>query len=221
MTKRTLSIIYRALLVAAGAAGVLLNTLNSESIVGMLSYYTIQSNIIVIVFFAVLLALTVKNKPDGRALPLLKGMVTMCITVTFLVFHFMLRPQFFSMGDGYNQSVSNLLVHYITPLMTIGDYILFDKKGGFRWHYPFAWTAIPLLYPVYVLIYNLCGGGYTQTDGTVSPYPYFFLDIDTLGIGGVLRWVLIIFVAFVALGYVFVGIDALCGRFAKKQQLRG
>ena len=38
-------------------------------------------------------------------------------------------------------------------------------------------------------------------------YPYFFLNLETQGVAGVLRWVVILFLGFIALGYFFYGID--------------
>ena len=38
-------------------------------------------------------------------------------------------------------------------------------------------------------------------------YPYFFLNLDNLGVVGVAKWVAILFAGFIALGYIFYGID--------------
>ena len=40
-------------------------------------------------------------------------------------------------------------------------------------------------------------------------YPYFFLNLDNLGVAGVAKWVVILFAGFIALGYIFYGIDKL------------
>ena len=40
-------------------------------------------------------------------------------------------------------------------------------------------------------------------------YPYFFLNLDTQGIAGVIKWVLILLAGFVVTGYMFFGIDRL------------
>jgi hypothetical protein len=46
---------------------------------------------------------------------------------------------------------------------------------------------------------------------TTTPliYPYFFLNIDSQGVGGVLKWIAILLVAFVAIGFLFFGLDKL------------
>ena len=40
-------------------------------------------------------------------------------------------------------------------------------------------------------------------------YPYFFLNLDNLGVAGVAKWVAILFAGFIVLGYIFYGIDKL------------
>ena len=56
---------------------------------------------------------------------------------------------------------------------------------------------------------------------TTTPliYPYFFVNIETQGVSGVLRWIGILSAAFVAVGFVFFGIDKLCKKKAGNIEL--
>ena len=47
--------------------------------------------------------------------------------------------------------------------------------------------------------------------GTTTPliYPYFFVNLKTQGVLGVLRWILILLVVFVAIVFLFFGCDQL------------
>ena len=45
-------------------------------------------------------------------------------------------------------------------------------------------------------------------------YPYFFVNLDTQGVSGVLTWIGILSVAFAAVGFLFFGLDKL----GKKKQ---
>jgi hypothetical protein len=47
------------------------------------------------------------------------------------------------------------------------------------------------------------------TTATPLIYPYFFVNIDKLGIPGVLMWIGILSVAFAAVGFAFLGLDRL------------
>ena len=40
-------------------------------------------------------------------------------------------------------------------------------------------------------------------------YPYFFLNVDKIGAVGVVKWILILAAAFIALGYIMYGVDKL------------
>ena len=53
---------------------------------------------------------------------------------------------------------------------------------------------------------------------TTTPliYPYFFVNLETQGKGGVLMWIGILAAAFVAVGFAFFGID----RIGKKNKNR-
>ena len=58
----------------------------------------------------------------------------------------------------------------------------------------------------------------TPTPGSTTPliYPYFFVNLDTQGVGGVLMWIFILLVAFVAIGFGFYGLD----RLGKKKETK-
>lgn len=182
----------------------------------MLVFYTNLSNLVCWVFFLVLTIKTISDiKSNGVRgttvfLPKIKGMVTMMITVTFLVFAVLLAPLMFQMGGNAAESVglyslANILVHYFTPLMVIFDWLLFDEKNRYRWFEPFRWLIIPYLYFIFALIRAEIGG---ELFGG-SRYPYFFIDVDKLGWGGVALYVLGITVFFIIIGYLLVAIDHL------------
>ena len=72
--------------------------------------------------------------------------------------------------------------------------------------------GFPLAYVFFLLIQAIILKFDTSilipTTTTPLIYPYFFVNIETLG-WGVLMWVAILLVAFVAVGYLFYGLDRL------------
>ena len=52
------------------------------------------------------------------------------------------------------------------------------------------------------------------TTETPLIYPYFFVNLDNLGVPGVLMWIGILAVAFAAVGFAFLGLD----RIGKKKK---
>ncbi|MDR3125641.1 MAG: Pr6Pr family membrane protein [Candidatus Nomurabacteria bacterium] len=204
-----LATVFRVLLVAVCLYGlVAIFSVSGFSGQELLSFYTIDSNIAVLAFFSWLLFYTWRR--PKQELPswclTVKGAVMFGIVLTFLVYHFILSPTLFSVSDGqwaFAQSPMNIALHYIVPLMTLVDWLLFDKKGNFKRWMPLVWLAIPSVHLVFVLI----RAQFSTFSLTGSHYPYFFIDIDTYGIGQVALNVLGLAVCLIILGYIFYLID--------------
>ena len=77
--------------------------------------------------------------------------------------------------------------------MFIADYFLFEEKKSVSVFAPLFSIIIPLVYVCYVFILGAAIEGFE--------YPYFFLDVNELGYGGVIVWVLILVAVFTVLGY--------------------
>ncbi len=121
----------------------------------------------------------------------------------------------FTMHPNYRPfTLSDVLVHYITPLMALADWLLFDPKGRYRWFHPFAWLSLPLAYQLFAVIR---APFITAPTPSGSRYPYLFIDIDALG-WGVVLWPLGMAAGLVALGYALYGINHLLGRLATRAQ---
>ena len=219
---RSYRIAYRLAMVVVGLAGILLQIIQAESIITMMSFYTVQSNVVCVVMFAVLAIFEIFGRQmQGKMYSYFKGMVTAGIMLTFAVFHFMLRPTLLEMGDAslyHMNGLGNTLVHYVVPLATLMDYILFDKKGVYRWIYPVFWTAMPLAYLGYTAVYRLFGGLYLL--GTeILRFPYFFLDYENYGWTAVLLWVAALLVSFIAFSFIIVVLDKLLSTITVKNRI--
>lgn len=213
INNRLIALIYRIVLFAMCIIGIIVHIYMDGSLnKTVLIYYTIQSNILCLVVISMVIVDTIiKIKREGIkgeniSFPKLKGATTMAITVTFLVFHVILKPTLFDMGMGeYASSFGNISVHYVTPLMFILDWVLFDKKFVYKKTDPIIWTMIPLAYFVFAIIRAQIGGIIAGTD---SRYPYFFIDIDQYG-WMVALFVLGLLIFFIALGYIILLIDRI------------
>jgi hypothetical protein len=82
-----------------------------------------------------------------------------------------------------------------------------------------ASISFPLAYAVFLLIQAIIldfDSSILIPDSTTPLiYPYFFVNLDTLGVPGVLMWIGILAAAFVAVGFLFFGLD----RLGKKKKL--
>ncbi len=177
-------------------------------------YFTNISNFLCLGVMIAALVQTAKRKEDGyvTAAPLLKFVGMLGILLTFLVFNFMLAGAA-GRDPQLNWRIGSLSFHVVLPVMYIADWFLFYERKKCKWYYPLVSAGFPLAYAIFLLIHaailRFDSSILTPTGTGILIYPYFFVNLDTQGVPGVLMWVAILAVAFVALGFAFLGIDRL------------
>ena len=183
-------------------------------------HFTNISNFLCIGVMVAGLIQTVKKKEDSyvSAAPMLKFIGMLGILLTFLVFNIMLAG-----AEGRdpqaNWRIGSLLFHVVLPVMYIADWFLFYERKQCKFYYPLVSAVFPLGYAVFLLIQAIIlkfdSSILIPTTTTPLIYPYFFVNIDTQGVGGVLMWIVILAVAFIAMGFGFFGLDRL-GKKSKR-----
>ena len=176
-------------------------------------YFTNLSNFLCFGVMLVALIQTIKRKEDGyvTATPLLKFIGMLGILLTFLVFNFLLAGAA-DRNPQLNWRIGSICFHVVLPLMYIADWFLFYERKKTTWRYPIASISFPLAYAIFLLIHAAILGFDTSIltpTGTTLIYPYFFVNLETQGVPGVLMWIAILSVAFVAIGFAFYGLDRL------------
>jgi hypothetical protein len=180
-------------------------------------FYVHFTNISNFLCFGVMLAeliQTAKKREDGyvTTAPVLKFIGMLGILLTFLVFNIMLAGAA-GRDPQLNWRIGSLCFHVVLPIMYIADWVLFYERRNCKWYYPIASIAFPFAYVVFIFIQAaiLKFDSSILIPGTTTPliYPYFFVNLETQGVGGVLKWILILLVAFMAVGYLFFGLDKL------------
>ncbi|RKT86508.1 hypothetical protein SAMN05421805_106161 [Saccharopolyspora antimicrobica] len=190
---RPLAALFRIAVLVAAVTGVYLTS--KDGFADSLVYFTIQSNVLVSVVFAWASWATVRG--TGQPPAWLKGGTTLYITITGLVYNLVLADAPFQMGAG-TSDFSDQLVHVITPVAAVVDWLLFDEHRRFRWAAAVAW----LVYPVGYLVFALGRGTLLGTG-----YPYPFIDVDVIGYDGLALNLLIYGGAFWLLGLALVAVD--------------
>ena len=185
-------------------------------------HFTNISNFLCIAVMLAGLIQTAKKKEDSyvSAVPVLKFIGMLGILLTFLVFNIMLAG-----AEGRdpqaNWRVGSLIFHVVLPILYIADWFLFYERKQCKWYYPIVSIAFPVAYVVFLLIQaiilNFDASILIPTTTTPLIYPYFFVNLDTQGTGGVLMWIGILAAAFVLVGYLFFGLDKL-GKKGKKEK---
>lgn len=208
-TKRSfiIGIILKAALIVAAAIGLYATFYGSDGFMtsSPLLYFTIQSNIWIALTMLAFVALDIAGRTRGKSLirnwmRVTKFVFTVSITLTLLVFAFLLAP---TMGWEYLRSPSNLCLHFIVPVLAIVDFILFDY-GVVRKRFTFALATVPPI-AYFVVTMLLSFGGVRYQNGDIAPY--YFLNYEKLGWFrissqgiGVCYWVLVMIVIVCGVG---------------------
>ena len=222
---RTAQLIFQTIYCTLGLVGCIasLGIFDNVSMIRW-DFYVHFTNISNFLCFGVMIAAliqTAKKKEDSyvSAAPMLKFIGVLGILLTFLVFNIMLAgapgrdPQL-------NWRIGSLLFHVVLPIMYIADWFLFYERKKCKWYYPIASIGFPVAYAVFLLIQAVILKFNTSilipTTTTPLIYPYFFVNLESQGKGGVAMWVVILAVAFMAVGYLFFGLDRLVKKSDKK-----
>ena len=215
---RTVQLIFQTVYCTLGIVGIIaslgifddINTIRWDFYV----HFTNISNFLCIGIMLASLIQTARRKDDGyvTVAPMLKFIGMLGILLTFLVFNIMLAG-----AEGRdpqaNWRIGSLCFHVILPIMYIADWFLFRERKSTKWFYPVASIGFPLAYVIFLLIQAIIlrfdSTILVPTTTTPLIYPYFFVNLDTQGVTGVLMWIAILAAAFVAVGFAFFGIDRL------------
>lgn len=157
----------RALVDGPGEAGSM-----TERLVRLLSYFTIQSNLLVLVASALLAARPARS---GRVVAVLHLDALLCIAVTGVVYHTVLAEAGLVLTP--SGAVANFLLHTVTP---IGAWVVWLLVGP-RPRFGGATVAWSVVYPLAWIAYTFVRGA------TTGWYPYPFLDAGALGLATAVR----------------------------------
>ena len=166
-----------------------------------LLFFTIQSNIIMAIVALILIYRLLANKKESKLFNIFQFMGTIGVTLTFLVFFGILVPNIVKKsGITSLISITNLTLHFATPILSIILFALIPNVK-FKKHDYLYGTIHPLLYLFFILILDKVTDKYlfTSFNGSLSKFPYFFMDyhkngIFTLSIKslGLFWWIIII-----------------------------
>ena len=182
-------------------------------------HFTNISNFLCIGIMFAALVQTAKKKEDSfvTTAPLLKFIGMLGILLTFLVFNILLAGK---RDPQLNWRVGSLTFHVVLPIMYVLHWFLFYERKKCKWYYPLASISFPLAYLIFIFIQAAIMKFDTSIliPGTDTPliYPYFFVNLETEGVAGVAKWVVILLSAFVVGGFVFFGLDKIGKKKAEK-----
>lgn len=205
---RTAQLIFQTVYVVLGFIGIVgsIGYFDKSFNDNFYVYYTNLSNYIcfgVMLTALIQTAMASSKKEDGyvKTAPTFNFLCVIMIMITCLVYNFLLAGE--QTASSYFLSISNLSHHLILPIMFLLHWILFYEHNKLKWYHPLLCTIMPIVYVIFILI----RAAIMQNVSGLLLYPYFFLDVSTLGWGGLFMWIAILFVVFVALGYILYFFD--------------
>jgi hypothetical protein len=160
-------------------------------VAGGLSYFTIQSNVMVAV--SLLLFLFLPKEFAGRSI--LRGVSLLSITLTGIVYNFVLYRLFSDWG-GPGYTLARTVTHIAAPLGFMLDWLLFDQHNKMKWRHLLIWLLYPLVYCAVSTVISLQGGKAI----------YFFFDAAN-GFASNFRWIALLFIMLTATGLFYIWLD--------------
>jgi len=137
--------IYRAIFATIGWCALIYSlALDFKSPVDFFSYFTIQSNLLLVIWFTLAVFLS-RQRFVFR--PFVRSGLLVYITVTMIVFFTLL----FRSSVGLN-FVSSYVLHLIMPLSYIIDWFLDRPKVKIGLKAAMSWLIYPIIYCIYTLI---------------------------------------------------------------------
>ncbi len=207
--KLTLSFLFKLFIFSLSALGVFLTVRDSAYPIEALSYFTTIINIFTALFYALFIIELVLRKTPRPWLRFFKQSLMVYLFMTMLVYSFILIPYIIEEQINYQIfSSKDLLIHYVVPISVLVDYVWFEEKGKIKSFYAFANVWNIIFYVMYLSLYISLGGRF-HSGNNLSIYPYFFLNIEQIGLIPVVLICLSILIVVVFVGWVIYMIDQL------------
>lgn len=148
-----------------------------------LGYFTVLTNLLV-----ALVATRGARMADGGRDLAWRGCAITSILVVGLGYHLLLRHVWDPQGW---QKIADIALHYAVPLAALLWWLAVPPRTRAAPAAPLRWLAWPVAYAVYALLRG----------PLVGSYPYYFIDVGTLGMPRVLAHLAGLLVVFVVAGY--------------------
>ena len=213
---RTVQLMFQTAFCTLGILGIIASfgTFNYVFRPDFYVHFTNLSNYFCIIIMFIELVETIKKDKNEYVtkVPLLKFIGLLAILLTFIIFNFMLA------GDRepeLNFYINSVLFHIVLPIMYLIDWILFYEHKKIKWNYPLISVTFPVIYAIFIFT-----RAWILDFNPKAPYiyPYFFLNLDELGITGVIKWIGILSIVFIVLGYIMYGLDKILVKKKKSKK---
>ena len=182
---------------------------NFAGFINAISYFTILSNIMC---FMVLFYAVIKKNRCGRRFNLVYGGEILSITLTFIVYNFVLANSDFTMRAMQTVKVDegDIFVHYVVPVIMWIDFIWIMPHRIFVKEFVPIWLIIPLTYFIIIMVkaQTLI---HINAPKAFKRYPYDFLDVEVNGVPYLVSFLGLFTLLCIGLGLVICMLDFVRG----------
>lgn len=179
--------------------------------IGVFRMFTNISNLVCGIYFLFCAAVIIgdKRRNGGDSpFPTFKGVCTMSITLTGIVAAAIVKSEF----DPHTPSgIATVLLHIITPVMILADWLIFDTKGRWRMTSPLFWLIAPYTYFIFIMV----SAQYMDKENRIR-FPYPFLNYEQMGISMLILVLAVMTLFFVLISYLCFFIDRKMGYLESK-----
>ncbi len=167
-----------------------------------LGYFTILSNLLAAAILTV--SAISPSAAIGRwfAGPSVRSAVALYLFVTAAVYHIILASQW--NPEGW-QLLADTILHTVTPALYLGLWLVSETRGSLSFRSIGAWLIFPIAFGVIAMMRGIATGF----------YPYFFLNVDELGLVTTIFNIAVLGAMFAAIGAGLVGADQKLGRIRR------
>jgi len=166
------------------------------TIIKFFTFFTILTNIIVAITFSSIYFKINRALKNFFSQPKVLTAVTVYITIVGLVYNLILR---FTWQPQGLQMIVDELLHTVIPIYFIIFWLKFVSKEELEWKNIFPWLLYPFIYLLYIMIWG----------HFINQYPYPFINVMELGYEKVLINSILLFITFLIMSLLFVGIGKL------------
>ena len=170
--RKVISSILKLTVIISAAAGTVLSAYAGRNAfmggVHVFMYFTIQTNIAITILCFIETALIIKGKTFRHTWHVIKFAGTVAITLTGMVFCFILAPTM----STHAWNIQNILTHVVVPVASIADFFVSEIDSDLSKADIIFITLPPLAYTLYAGIGYIAGWEFSKGKN----YPYFFLN---------------------------------------------
>jgi hypothetical protein len=171
-----------------------------HAVINYFSFFTILTNLLVAL--GTTLPLLAPHSVVGQFFlrPSTQSATAVYIAIVGITYSLLLRQLWNPQGA---QKIADVSLHDVVPVLYLAFWILLAPKSTLRWSDAIRWLAFPLVYMAYTLARGFAAHW----------YPYYFIDVDTIGLSRALIHAAGLLFAFFGLGLLFIAIGRWTARF--------